>query len=56
MIGHYLSPRLYIGYGIGLFDPGNSIRLRYHLHRNWTIEAETGPRADSTDLLWTIER
>ena len=56
VIGHYLSPRLYIGYGIGLFDPGNSIRLRYHLHRNWTIEAETGPRADSTDLLWTIER
>ncbi|MEX0900762.1 MAG: translocation/assembly module TamB domain-containing protein [Gammaproteobacteria bacterium] len=56
VIGHYLSPRLYIGYGIGLFDPANSIRLRYHLHRNWTIEAETGPRADSTDLLWTIER
>lgn len=56
VIGHYLSPRLYIGYGIGIFDPANSLRFRYHIDSNWSIEVETGERATSTDLKFTVER
>jgi translocation and assembly module TamB len=57
VIGHYLSPRLYVGYGIGIFEnPANSIRLRYIIDRNWSFEAETGERATSADIRFTIER
>jgi autotransporter translocation and assembly factor TamB len=41
-IGRYLSPNLYISYGIGIFDPISTLRLRYILSRRWTLQAETG--------------
>ncbi len=56
VIGHYFSPRVYVGYGIGLFESTNSLRLRFHLNRNWSVEVETSEEASSTDLKYTIER
>ena len=29
MVGKYLSPRLYLSYGIGIFDASSTPRLRY---------------------------
>jgi translocation and assembly module TamB len=52
--GKYLSPNLYVSYGIGLFDPVSTLRLRYILSSNWTLQAETGT-ATGTDLLYRIE-
>jgi autotransporter translocation and assembly factor TamB len=53
--GAYLSPSLYVSYGIGLFDPISTLRLRYLLSPKWTLQAETG--ADTgADLLYRIER
>ena len=54
-LGKYLSPRLYIGYGLGLFGQGNAARLRYKLGRRWEVEAESG-NATGADLLYSIER
>ena len=54
LIGKYLSPRLYIGYGIGLINQLNSIRLRYRLSKMWTLEADSG-RTTGADLLYTLE-
>lgn len=54
-VGKYLSPRLYVGYGMGLVDDVNTFRLRYSLSKRWNVEAETGSRS-SADLLYTIER
>lgn len=56
VIGRYLSPRLYVAYGLGIFDPTSMVRLRFQLSRRWTIEAEAGDRATSTDLRYSIER
>ena len=28
-VGKYLSPRLFVSYGVGLFEPGNAITVRY---------------------------
>lgn len=39
-VGKYLSPRLYLSYGVGLFEPGQVITLRYILSRRWNFEAE----------------
>lgn len=38
-VGKYLSPRLYLNYGVGLFDPGTVITLRYFLSQRWNFEA-----------------
>jgi autotransporter translocation and assembly factor TamB len=52
--GKYLSPNLYVSYGIGLFDPVSTLRLRYILSSKWTLQAETG-EATGADLLYRVE-
>ena len=54
VLGRYLSPRLYVGYGIGLAEQANSVRLRYELSRRWSVEGRSGTAA-SADLLYSIE-
>jgi len=55
VLGKYLSPRLYISYGIGLFDGNTVLRLRYDLTKRLTLETETGTQS-GVDLRYTIER
>ena len=55
VVGKYLSPRLYVTYGIGLFEPINTFRVRYLLNDQWTLQAESG-EGTSADALYTVER
>lgn len=55
VLGTYLSPRLYVSYGVGLFESFSRVRLRYSLGRRWALEAQSG-QTSSSDLLYTIER
>lgn len=52
--GKYLSPRLYISYGVGLYDPITVKRLIYKLSEKWTLQAESGA-ANSADIIYTLE-
>jgi len=52
-LGKYLSPRLYVSYGIGLYEPLNLLRIRYTLSRHWALEAESGT-ISGADILYTI--
>jgi translocation and assembly module TamB len=54
MLGKYLSPKLYVVYGIGLFQPVNTLRVRYILNKRFTLQAETGA-GTSGDILYTRE-
>lgn len=54
VLGSYLSPRLYLSYGIGLFDAVNTLRLRYEISSKWMLEATSGDYT-SADFLYTIE-
>lgn len=54
-IGKYLSPKLYLGYGIGIFEPVSTVQLRYTLSRIWTLQAESGTHS-GVDLLYIYER
>ncbi len=49
-LGFYLSPRLYVNYGLGI----NSFRVVYTLGANWLLQAESGS-ASSADIIYTIE-
>jgi translocation and assembly module TamB len=42
-VGQYLSPRVYLSYGVGLFEPGEVITLRYKLSRDLSVQAQRGP-------------
>ena len=55
VVGRYLSPELYVSYGVGLVESLNSINLRYQLSRRWQLEAESG-EFQGADLFYTIER
>jgi translocation and assembly module TamB len=54
VLGKYLSPRLYVAYGIGLFEPINTFRIRYIMNKQFTLQAESGT-GTSADILYTRE-
>ena len=54
--GKYLSPKLYVSYAAGLFESTNTFRVRYSLSRKWTLQTESGTKANSTDVLYWFER
>ncbi|MGQ0586759.1 MAG: translocation/assembly module TamB domain-containing protein [Gammaproteobacteria bacterium] len=54
-IGKYLSPKLFVSYGVGLFQPGHFFRMQYDLTRRVKLVGESG-LAQGGDVLYTIER
>lgn len=54
-IGTYIAPRLYLSYGISLFDTGNVVGIRYDLKKGFGIKATTGERESGVDASYTIE-
>lgn len=55
VLGKYLTPKLYVSYGIGLFKPVNTLRLRYTLSKLWHLETQTSGMATGGDLIFSIE-
>lgn len=55
VLGKFLSPRLYISYGISLVDEINTLKLRYTIGDRWVISAESGREA-AADIEYRIER
>lgn len=55
VVGRYLSPRLYVRYGVGLMESGSSLIMRYQLSESWSLQGEGGS-ATGADLLYSIER
>lgn len=55
VIGRYLSPKLYVGYGVGLIESFHTLNVRYQISDRWQLKAESGEN-QGADLLYTIER
>src|SRR4029079_13627274 len=55
VVGKYLSPRLYVSYGIGIFDAASALRIRSLVSEHFRVESQTGTQT-SGDVLYTIER
>src|SRR5579863_5017706 len=55
VLGRYLSPRLYVSYGVSLTEQLNVIKLRYSLGDHWAVKIEAG-QARGADLVYSIER
>jgi translocation and assembly module TamB len=55
VLGKFLSPRLFISYGISLTEQFNTLKLRYTVSDKWVFRTEAGEN-QSADLEYTIER
>lgn len=55
VVGKYLTPKLYISYGRGLYQAFNTIRLQYDISRRWALQTESG-ESTGADLLYKIEK
>ena len=55
-IGEYLSPRLYLSYGVGLFEPGEVIALRYKLNKAVGVRIQRGTEETRAGIEYRIER
>jgi translocation and assembly module TamB len=54
-LGKYLTPRLYVQYGMGLFQNAYVFRARYELTKNWKVQTETGEYSGG-DILYQWEQ
>jgi translocation and assembly module TamB len=55
VLGKYLSPRLYVSYGISIAEAINTLKMRFTLGDRWTIKTEAG-KARSADIVFTIKK
>lgn len=55
-IGTYIYPKLFVSYGIGLFDTGNEVSARYELTGNWAIQGTSAESGSGVDVLYSIDR
>jgi translocation and assembly module TamB len=54
IIGKYLTPSLYLSYGIGLYETISTARIRYDITKRWAVEAEQGEELGA-DILFKVE-
>jgi translocation and assembly module TamB len=55
-VGQYLSPRLYLSYGVGLFEPGDVVTLRYKLSDELALKTQRGPEDTRAGIEYRIEK
>jgi translocation and assembly module TamB len=56
MLGKYLTPDLYVGYGVGLLNAVNTFNVKYRLNQRLMFESNSSAVGTSADLIYTIER
>lgn len=55
VLGKFLSPRLFVSYGISLTESFNTLKLRYTISDKWVFKTEAGENS-SADLEYATER
>jgi translocation and assembly module TamB len=56
LVGKYLTPKLFVSYGVGLFEPVSTLKLRYTLTSHWKLVGEASSPRSGADLFYVIER
>jgi translocation and assembly module TamB len=53
--GTYIAPRLFISYGVGVFERENVISARYDITKGFGIKASSGSKESGVDLNYRFE-
>ena len=56
MVGKNLTPRLYVGYGIGLLNAVNTFFLKYRFTKHLMLESASNILGTGGDAVYTLER
>ena len=54
-VGKYLSPKLYVSYGVALFGSGQVVTFKYLLSRVWSVQIDSGTE-NRAALNYRLER
>ncbi len=54
-VGKYITPDIFIRYGVGLFDNASKVAVDYSINDRLTLQAESG-EYQSVDLTYKVER
>ena len=55
-VGKYITPKLYIGYGVSLVGSGSVLTLKYLLRRGFDVEVESSTVENRGSVNWRKER
>ena len=55
-VGTYIAPKLYVSYGISLFEDENVVSARYDLKKGFGIKVTSGQRESGLDVSYTIDK
>lgn len=55
-VGKYISPKLYVGYGVSLVGSGSVLTLKYLLRRGFDVEVESSTVENRGSLNWRKEK
>jgi len=55
-VGTYIAPKLYVSYGISLFEDENVVSARYDLKKGFGVKVTSGQRETGLDMSYTIEK
>lgn len=55
-VGKYLSPRLYISYGVSLLGTGQVVTLKYLLRKGFDIQVESSTVENRASINWHTEK
>lgn len=55
VVGKYLSPKLFVSYGLGLFTPESVLEMQYEISRSWRFVTQSSGDATGGDVLYTVE-
>ena len=55
-VGKYLSPKLYVGYGVSLLGTGQVVMLKYLLRKGFDIQIESSTVENRASINWTKEK
>ena len=56
LMGKYLTPELFVSYGIGIFEPVSTLRLLYTLSSRWKLVGEASVLGSAADIFYVVER
>jgi len=56
VLGKFLTPDLYVSYGISLLQALSTLRIEYALSQNWRVVTESSAERNSADLFFVKER
>ena len=55
-VGKYLSPKLYVGYGVSLVGSGQVLMLKYLLRKGFDIQVESSTFENRASVNWRTEK